>query len=81
MPSRSSCGKRSGETRMAPRLPRMIRRAADGGPRMRMAVQDARTAIRPARTMIQDRAMTLRTAVRVPGRAPAARAASRRAAR
>jgi hypothetical protein len=66
---------------MAPRLLRMIRRAADGGPRMRMAVQDARTAIRLARTMIQDRWMTLRTAVRVPGRAPATRTASGRAAR
>ena len=81
MPSRSSCGKRSGETRTASRLLRMIRRAADGGPRMRMAVQDAHAATRPARTMIQDRWMTPRTAVRVPGRAPAARTASRRAAR
>ena len=81
MPSRSSCGRRSGETRMAFRPPRMIRRAADGGPRMRMAFQDAWTAIRQARTIIQDRWMTLRTAVRVPGRIPAARTASRRAAR
>jgi hypothetical protein len=81
MPSRSSCGKRSGETRMAPRLLRMTRRAADGGPRMRMAVQDARAAIRPARTIIQERLMTPRTAVRVPERAPAARTASGRAAR
>jgi hypothetical protein len=66
---------------MAPRLPRIIRRAADGGPQTRMAVQDARTAIRPARTMIQDRWMTARTAVRGPGRAPAARIVSWRAAR
>ena len=66
---------------MAFPLPRMIRRTADGGPRMLMAVQDARTAIRPARTIIQDRWMTPRTAVRVPGRTLAARTASRRAAR
>ena len=81
MPSRTSCGRRSGETGMAFPLPRMIRRIVDGGPRMRMAVRDARTAIRPARTIIQDRWMTLRTAVRGPGRTLAARTASRRAAR
>jgi hypothetical protein len=66
---------------MAFPLPRMIRRIVDGGPRMLMAVRDARTAIRPARTIIQDRWMTLRTVVRGPGRTLAARAASRRAAR
>jgi hypothetical protein len=66
---------------MAFPLPRMIRRIVDGGPRVRMAVRDARTAIRLARTVIQDRWMTLWTAVRVPGRILAARAASRRAAR
>ena len=81
MPSRSSCGRRSGESRMAFRAPRMICRAADGGPRMRMAFQDAWTAIRQARTIIQDRWMTLRDAARVPGRIPAARTAFRRAAR
>ena len=66
---------------MAFRPPRMIRRIVVGGPRVRMAVRDARTAIRLARTIIQDRWMTLRTAVRVPGRTLAARTASRRAAR
>ena len=58
----------------------MIRHAADGGPRMRIAVQDAWTAIRPVRTIIQDRWMALRTAIRGPddgpGRTPAARTAS-----
>jgi hypothetical protein len=73
MPSRSNCGKRSGETGMASRALRMIRRAADRGPRMRTAVQDGWTAIRPARTIIQDRRMTARDTIRVPGRAPAAR--------
>ena len=63
------------------RAPRMIRRAADGSPRVRMAFQDGWTAIRQARIIIQDRWMTLRDAVRVPGRIPAARTASRRAAR
>jgi hypothetical protein len=84
MPSRSSCGKRSGETPMASRLLRMIRRAAEGGPRTPIAVQDARTATGPARTIIQDRLMTVRTAVHGPdhgpGRTPAARIASRRSA-
>ena len=45
---------------MTLRAPRMIRRAADGGPRTRMAFQDTWTAIRQARTIIQDRWMTLR---------------------
>jgi len=55
----------------------MIRHTADGGPRMRMAVQDAWTAIRQARTIIPDWWMTLRDAVRVPGCIPAARTAAR----
>ena len=66
---------------MAFRPRRMIHRAADGGPPMRMAFRDRRTAIRPARTMIQDGWMTFRAAVRVPGRIPAAGTASGRAAR
>ena len=66
---------------MAFPLPRMIRRIVDGGPRMLMTVRDAQTAIRPARTIIQDRWMTLRTAVCRPGRTLAARTASWRAAR
>ena len=77
MPSRSSCGRRSGETQMAPRLPRLIRHAADRGPRTRIAVQDGWIAIRPARTIIQDRRMTLRAAVRGPGRTPATRTGPR----
>ena len=66
---------------MRSRPPRMIRRAADDDPRMRIAVPDGWTAVRLARTIIQDRWMTFWTAVRVPGRAPAARVASWRAAR
>ena len=62
---------------MRSRAARMIRHAADRGPQMRIAIQDGWTAIRPARTIIQDRGMTPRTAVRGPGRAPAARTASR----
>jgi hypothetical protein len=81
MPSRSSCGRRSGEFRMTFRPARMIRHPADGGPRMRMAVQDAWTAIGPARAIIQDRWMTLQTAIRVARRALAAWTASRRTAR
>jgi hypothetical protein len=57
---------------MASRAARMIRRAADRGPRTRAGVQDGWTAVRPARTIIQDRPMTARDTVRVPGRAPAA---------
>ncbi len=66
---------------MAFRPPRTIRRIVAGGPRVRMAARDARTAIRLARTIIQDRWMTPRSAVRVPERILAARTVSRRAAR
>ena len=42
------------EIRMAFRPRRMIHRAADRVPPMRMAIQDQWTAIRPARTIIRD---------------------------
>ena len=60
---------------MASQTARMIRHAADHGPRTRIAVQDGWTAIRPARTIIQDWRITPGDAIRVPGRAPAARTA------
>ena len=66
---------------MAFRPRRMIHRAADRVPPMRMAFQDRWTAIRPARTMIRDGWMTFRDADRVPGRVPAAGMAPRRASR
>ena len=66
---------------MATRPRRMIHRAADRDPPMRMAVQDRRSAIRPARTMIRDGWMTFRDADRVPGRVPAAGMAPGRASR
>jgi len=60
----------------------MIHCAVDGGgPRLRMTVQDPWTAIRRARTIIQDRWMTLQDADRVLGRHPAARTRARGAAR
>ena len=62
---------------MAFRPRRMIHRAADRVPLMRVAFQDRWTAIRAARTMIRDGWMTFRDADRV----PAARMAPGRASR
>ena len=62
---------------MAFRARRMIHRAADRGPPMRMAFQDRWTAIGPTRTMIRDGWMTFRDAARVPRRVPAVGMASR----
>ena len=62
---------------MAFRPRRMIHRAADRGPPMRMAFQDRWTAIRAARTMIRDGWMTFRDADRVPAAGMAPGRASR----
>jgi len=62
---------------MAFRPRRMIHRAADRVPLMRVAFQGWWTAIRAARTMIRDGWMTFRDADRV----PAARMAPGRASR
>ena len=60
---------------------RMIHRAADRVPPMRMAIQDLCTTIRPARTIIRDGWMTFWDADHVPERVPAARMAPGRASR
>ena len=66
---------------MAFRPGRMIHRAVDRVPPMRMAFRDRWTAIRLARTMIRDGWMTFRDADRVPGSVPAVGMALGRALR